>query len=282
MTDVCSTKQSIVDLSSALCDGGASPVFVGGHPMAGSERGGIGAADPYLFENALYVLTPSTPSWSSDERVAGAVARLSDLLKCTGARLAFMSPSDHDVLAAVVSHLPHMVAAAMVKTLESYSADYPAVSSMAAGGFRDATRVAKGDAALWRDILSSNSRNISAVISTFVSELQDLDRLVASGQRDLIAECLEHIATVKDSLPHNLKGLTAPLYEAVVSINDEPGKISGVASLIAQEGINIKDIEIVKIREGEGGTLRLGFSDQKSCRAAQSILSANGYKVRER
>lgn len=282
VTDVCSTKQGIVDLSSELCCGAATPIFIGGHPMAGSERGGIGAADPYLFENALYVLTPSTPDWSNDQRLVSAVARLTDLLKCTGARLAFLSPSDHDVMAAVVSHLPHMIAAALVKTLESYSADYPAVSSMAAGGFRDATRVAKGDALLWRDILSSNSRNISAVISTFVRELQSLDALVASGRGDLVAECLRHIAAVKDSLPQNLKGLTAPLYEVVVAINDEPGKISGVASLLAQAGINIKDIEIVKIREGEGGTLRLGFSDQESSRAAQSILSANGYRVRER
>lgn len=282
VTDVCSTKQSIVDLAERLCRSDSSPVFIGGHPMAGSEKGGVTAADPYLFENALYILTPSKPDWKSDERLSNAIARLSYLLQHTGAHLTFLSPQEHDFMAAIVSHLPHMIAVALVETLESYGTDYPTISSMVAGGFRDATRVAQGNPLLWADILTSNSSNISKAIDSFIHHLRELDRTVASGRKDAVIDCLRRAAEIKSSLPHNLKGLTAPLYELVVSINDEPGRISHVSSLIASSGINIKDIEILKIREGEGGTLRLGFATQSDCESARSILCSHGYKARVR
>ncbi len=281
VSDVCSTKQAIVELS-VESSKSSSPVFVGGHPMAGSERGGVSAADPYLFENALYVLTPSEKRWTEDERLSRAVSVLSTLVECTGARLAFLEPQEHDLMAAVVSHLPHVVAVALVQTLESYSKDHPAVSSMAAGGFRDATRVASGNPGLWRDILLSNAGNIAEVIDQFVKELHEIGELIRSGAGKPLTESLERAATIKNSLPKNLKGLTTQLFELVVAINDEPGKISTVTSIIAAEGVNIKDIEILKIREGEGGTLRLGFADDASCQAAQSMLSAHGFSVRRR
>lgn len=282
VTDVCSTKQGIVDLCSTIGCNGSLPVFIGGHPMAGSERAGIGAADPYLFENALYILTPPKSDWKNDERLSQAISKLSGLLEYTGARLAFLSPQEHDLMAAIVSHLPHVIAVALVKTLESYSRDYPQISSMVAGGFRDATRVAMGSPLLWTDILTSNASNVAKAIESFSRELAELSALIASDDRDTVTDNLQHAADLKRSLPQNLKGLAAPLYELVVAINDEPGKISGVTSLIAAAGINIKDIEILKIREGEGGTLRLGFADQTDCRAALSLLCSNGYRARER
>lgn len=282
VTDVCSTKQGIVEMCSELCSTASAPAFIGGHPMAGSERCGVAAADPYLFENALYVLTPSEPDWRNHKRLSLAISRLSQLLEHTGARLTFLSPQEHDLMAAVVSHLPHMIAVALVKTLETYSCDHPTISSMVAGGFRDATRVANGDPLLWADILTSNSTNVSKAVETFVQELIKLSRLITSDQRSTVLDCLRRAAEQKASLPHNPKGLTAPLCELVVAINDEPGKISGISSLIASQGINIKDIEILKIREGEGGTLRIGFSDQADCEAAMSLLCSHGYRARER
>ncbi|NLU42666.1 MAG: prephenate dehydrogenase [Firmicutes bacterium] len=282
VTDVCSTKQRIVDLAVTCAAGDAAPVFIGGHPMAGSERQGISAADPYLFENALYVLTPPFHRWEENPRMRRAVETLSGLIKQTGARLAIIPPEEHDFMAAVVSHLPHVVAAALVETLDSYTMEYPSVSSMAAGGFRDVTRVASGNPELWTDILLSNAENVSETIHRFSQILSEFGLLLQRGSPGALAGSLERAAEIRSSIPQNLKGLTAPLHELVVAINDEPGKISSVTSLIAAEGINIKDIEILKIREGEGGTLRLGFSSPSDCEAAQSVLAANGYGVRRR
>ena len=282
VTDVCSTKQRIVELALTCGDTDSAPVFIGGHPMAGSEKQGISAADPYLFENALYVLTPPSYDWEESPRVRGAVETLADLITHTGARLALMSPEEHDFMAAVVSHLPHVVAAALVGALDWYSIEYPSLSAMAAGGFRDVTRVASGNPELWTDILLSNSGNVAEAIDTFFQVLNDLGDLIHCGRPDALATALDRAAEIRSSIPQNLKGLTAPLHELVVAINDEPGKISSVTSLIAAEGINIKDIEILKIREGEGGTLRLGFANSSDCEAAESVLTAHGYGVRRR
>lgn len=282
VTDVCSTKQRMVDLALTCAAGDTAPVFVGGHPMAGSERQGISAADPYLFENALYVLTPPLCDREENPRVRRAVETLSDLIRQTGARLALMSPEDHDFMAAVVSHLPHVIAVALVETLDSYTEEHPSVSAMAAGGFRDATRVASGDPELWTDILLSNAENVCEAIDRFSQVLSELQFLLKLGSMQAVARALDRAAEIRSSIPQNLKGLTAPLHELVVAINDEPGKISSVTSLTAAEGINIKDIEILKIREGEGGTLRLGFAAPSDCEAAQSVLSAHGFRVRRR
>ena len=175
VTDVCSTKQRMVDLALTCAAGDTAPVFVGGHPMAGSERQGISAADPYLFENALYVLTPPLCDREENPRVRRAVETLSDLIRQTGARLALMSPEDHDFMAAVVSHLPHVIAVALVETLDSYTEEHPSVSAMAAGGFRDVTRVASGDPELWTDILLSNAENVCEAIDRFSQVLSELN-----------------------------------------------------------------------------------------------------------
>ena len=134
--------------------------------MAGSEKQGISAADPYLFENALYVLTPPSHDWEESPRVRGAVETLADLITHTGARLALMSPEEHDFMAAVVSHLPHVRSQRAGGRLIGQHR-VSVLSAMAAGGLRDVTRVASGNPELWTDILLSNSGNVAEAIDTF-------------------------------------------------------------------------------------------------------------------
>lgn len=274
VTDVGSSKGSVFLAATEALPPGV--VFIGGHPMAGSERGGIAAANPYLFENAFYVLTP-TPG-QEHHFLTG---RLLELVKSTGARPIFMDPWEHDRVVAAVSHLPHMVAAALVNTLAQVASS-EVYFSLAAGGFRDTTRIAGGDPLLWRDIFLSNKERVLEMIDQFQAVLGSLRDMLASGQEKELVAALEDARRVRQEIPVKVKGMLAPLYELVVVLADEPGAIGRVAILLAQEGINIVDIEILRVREGEGGTLRLGLGNPESVQRAVSVLRAAGFTARER
>ena len=282
VTDVCSTKGEVMEAASDLMKS-SSPcgcVFIGGHPMSGSERAGIEAADPYLFENALYILTP--PPEVEEQRVEDALARLRDALKPTGAHILLMPAEKHDSMASVVSHLPHLVAVALIETLVEYEEELPGVAAMAAGGFRDTTRVASGDPLMWRDIFVSNAEDLSTAFGAFLANAEDLLSLALSGTGSEVQERLKTAALLRDGLPQNRKGLLIPLHELIVTLKDEPGRLAEVTGIMADAGINIKDIEVLKIREGEGGTLRLGFMSSEDADRGGDLLEGAGYKVRRR
>jgi prephenate dehydrogenase len=274
VTDVGSSKGSVFLAAKEALPPGV--VFIGGHPMAGSERGGIAAADPYLFENAFYVLTP-TPE-QKDHYLTG---KLLELVQATGARPIFMDPWEHDRVVAAVSHLPHMVAAALVNTLAK-AASSEVYFSLAAGGFRDTTRIAGGDPYLWRDIFLSNKERVLEMIDEFQGVIRSMRDMLALGQEAELVAALDDARKVRQEIPAKVKGMLAPLYELVVVLADEPGAIGRVAILLAQEGINIVDIEILRVREGEGGTLRLGLGNRESVQRAVSVLRAAGFTARER
>jgi len=274
VTDVGSSKGSVFLAASETLPPGV--VFIGGHPMAGSERGGIAAADPYLFENAFYVLTP-TP----EQEEHFLTRRLLELVKATGARPVFMDPWEHDRVVAAVSHLPHMVASALVNTLAQVASS-EVYFSLAAGGFRDTTRIAGGDPFLWRDIFVSNKERVLEMIDAFQTALGSMRDMLAGGQEAELVAALDRARKVRQEIPAKVKGMLAPLCELVVVLADEPGAIGKVAILLAQEGINIVDIEILRVREGEGGTLRLGLGNRESVQRAVSVLRAAGFTARER
>ena len=160
LTDVGSTKQGIVEVFDDFSQYGVWGI--GGHPMAGSERQGIAGADQYLFENAVYILTPGRNS------PATAIEKLSSLLRLTGAHIIIMDAKKHDHLVALVSHLPHLVASALVAMLK----DEDEALALAASGFRDTTRVASGDSILWGEILLSNRRRLADQVGIFIDQLK--------------------------------------------------------------------------------------------------------------
>lgn len=274
ITDVGSTKAEICrDVAAFLPP---ELVFIGGHPMAGSERAGMAAADRYLFQNAVYVLTPP------DNCPPDALETLRELVEATGAHPMLLSPEEHDRAVAVTSHLPHAVAAALVLTLAEVGSGLPAAYQLVAGGFRDTTRIAAGDPVLWRDILLSNRDAIVPVLAQFERALERLRAALEEGRGDDLQAQLAAARERRSGLRLHSKGILGRVFDIVVHVVDRPGVIARVATLLAEQGINIIDIEILRVREGEGGTLRLAFEREDAMNRALAVLRDAGYPARPR
>ncbi|RDV80935.1 prephenate dehydrogenase [Ammonifex thiophilus] len=274
VTDVGSTKREIVEAAEKLA-AKYSFAFVGGHPMAGSERTGVENADPYLFENAYYILTP-TPSTPAE-----AISRVEELVEAVGARKVAIPPDLHDYYVAAVSHLPHCLASALCNLIASLP-EKEAILPLAAGGFRDTTRVAAGDPALWRDILLTNTDPLRELLALLLQVLQELEGLLAKKDARELEEWLRRAQTLRKEVPTKSKGYLPELHEIVVTVPDRPGVIAHLASLLAAKDINIADIEILRAREGEGGTIRLAFTRSEAQEKAYETLAAAGIEVRKR
>lgn len=272
--DVGSTKGAVCRRMREVLPPGV--VFVGGHPMAGSEGQGIEAADPYLFQNAVFVLTPG-------EGVPAAVLEdLRALVSLTGAEVALMDPDLHDRAVAAVSHLPQLVAVALVDAAAAAEAESPGVLALAAGGFRDTTRITASPAGIWLDILDSNREAVLEMLGRFRAALDGLEAAVRAADRRRIEAAFTRAREVRGRLPRRPKGLLPAYFELVVTVEDRPGVIGRLAGVLGERGVNIEDIEILRLREGEGGTIRLGFATEDECSRAFAVLAGHGYKVQRR
>jgi prephenate dehydrogenase len=271
ISDVGSTKRAILQAAAESLPENVR--FVGGHPLAGSEQRGIRAADPFLFQNAYYVLTPSAgvPSEEAD--------RLGSFLGTLGARVIFLPAEVHDRIAAAISHLPQLLAVSLVRFLDGLGACREAAVHLAAGGFRDMTRIASSPYAVWRDILDTNREVIEDVFHRFLGEARSVVEGLGDGS---IAGVFEGAARTRAEIPRDTKGFIRRLWDVLVVVEDRPGTIASIAVPLAARGININDIEVLKVREGEGGTLRLGFASEKDAREAMRVLAEIGYGARLR
>ncbi len=167
VTDVGSTKTEIV----RRADG--APLFVGSHPMAGSERTGVEAATPLLFQDATWALTPVA---STDP---GALRRLQRFAQELGARTLVLSPEDHDAMVAVTSHLPHVLSAALMRQAADARLLHPETARLAAGSFADLTRIAASSPEIWRDVCLSNRDAVLDALRHYRHQLDGLEAAVA-------------------------------------------------------------------------------------------------------
>ncbi len=272
ITDVGSTKSEIVAAAGRCLP--SHVYFIGGHPMAGSEKRGPSSSDPYLFQNAIYVLTPgnAVPGTTVD----GFGAFLDENLGC---RHVVLAPDTHDAVAAAVSHLPHLVAVALVNTAALMDGRVPGTLSLAAGGFRDMTRIASSPYAMWHDILSTNKTRIAPLIDDFISALTGIKEQLL---RDGLHDAFRTAADTRAKIPGSTKGFIGALSEVFVIVKDQPGMIALLANACAKENINIKDIEVLKVRENEAGTIRLAFETRSVARQAAGIFKNLGISAWER
>jgi len=270
VTDVGSTKRAIVKASGNLP---SSVYFVGGHPMAGAETTGVESADPFLFQNAVYVICPA------GERNREAARKYSELVSALGTRVLVMSPSNHDRIAATISHLPQIVAVGLINLAASFNKNDSNTLNLAAGGFRDLTRIASSPFEIWRDICKTNADEIKEQIDSFIKQLKSLGKLVGTGE---LGTSFERAAKSRALIQKDAKGFLSPVYQIVVTAPDEVGVIKRIAMGLADESINIKDIEVLKVREGEGGTIMLGFASVADRARAIKILVEMGFPTRIR
>jgi prephenate dehydrogenase len=271
VTDVGSTKRAITRHAAESLPPGVH--FIGGHPMAGSENRGVLAADPFLFQNVIYVLCPA------EGVPAAQVESLSALLGDIGANVTIMDAETHDRIAAAVSHLPQMLAVALVEMVGGLDSERAPYLRLAAGGFRDMTRIASSPFVIWDDIFRTNVDAVRETMDAFIERLRKLrDRI---GSRAL-AEDFETANITRAAIPKDTKGFMRTLSDVLVVVEDKPGVIAHIATALAGEGININDIEVLKVREGEGGTLRFAFEHEEEARRAVALMEGIGYSARLR
>lgn len=248
VTDVGSVKASVVKtVEDARPE--TAPRFVGGHPMAGSEQEGLEGADAELFQGATWVLTPTR---TTDPE---AFARVQSLVRSLGAEVVAIDAANHDVMVAVVSHVPHLAAGTlMLLASEQAGEAHGPLLQLAAGGFRDMTRIAAGHAGIWPDICAENRDAIVTTLDQYVRALQEVRDRVAAGDRNGLLESLERAREARTNLP--IAGLEeGPFVEVRVPVPDRPGVLAEVTTLAGQLGVNIADLEIAHSIEGREGVL---------------------------
>ena len=263
VTDVGSVKGPTVE---AVAD----PRFVGGHPMAGSEQEGVDGADPTLFEGAVWVLTPTEDT--DDDAYATVRAVVSSL----GAEVVALPPDRHDALVAVVSHVPHLTAATLMGLAADRSEEHAALLRLAAGGFRDMTRIAAGHPGIWPDICAENRAAIVEVLDRLGDALGDMRDLVSKGDRDGLLGALERARAARVNLPSRFER-PDDLAEVRVPVPDRPGVLADVTTLATDLDVNILDLEIAHSGEGQRGVLILVIEAAMGERLRGGLL-ARGYR----
>jgi prephenate dehydrogenase len=243
--------------------------FVGGHPMAGSEQVGVKGADAELFLGATWVLTPAQ---NTDP---ACFAHLRSIIASMGAEVVALSPAEHDALVAVVSHVPHLTAATLMNIADRASEEHSVLLRLAAGGFRDMTRVAAGQPTIWPDVCAENSDAIVETLDLLVSELSKIRDKVARRDRAGLLEALDSAATARRALPARAVR-PEHLAEIRVPVPDRPGVLSEITALASGLAVNIADLEIAHSTEGDRGVLVL-VVDADSAGRLEEALEARGY-----
>jgi len=243
--------------------------FVGGHPMAGSEQDGVAGADADLFDGCVWLLTP-TRRTDPD-----AILSLRALVTSLGAEVVALTPEDHDELVAVVSHVPQLAATTLMDVASTGAQERATLLRLAAGGFRDMTRIAAGNPSIWPDICLANREAIVAALDDYLSALTDVRGLVADGDRDGILALLERGRKARRSLPVGA-AVEGVLVELRVPVLDRPGVLAEVTTLAGILGVNIADVEIAHSMEGGRGVLVL-VVPQSGASALEDGLTDAGY-----
>ena len=241
--------------------------------MAGNEGKGVAWADALLFENAVYVLTPTA---QTPESLVQAFSNLAELI---GAKVLVLDPVTHDKIAAAISHLPQLVAITLMNLISKFQNENPFYLQLAAGGFRDMTRIASSPYSIWEDIISTNSEEILKLIDAFIVAMKETRTRLLNHQ---LEEAFESSAKNRLSIPRDTKGFLRSHYDLSVEVEDKPGVFASIANALADSKINIKDIEVLKIREGDSGTFRLSFESDEDRSLAQTILKQIGFNSRAR
>lgn len=273
LTDVASLKADLsLDVESRLRVDGLGPArFVGGHPMAGSERSGPEAADAALFQGATWVLTPTA---TTDD---DALHRLSAFLRRLGARVLVLPPARHDELVAVVSHLPQLAASALADVAaEVAETSGEALLAVAGGGFRDTTRIAASEPQLWVDILKGNRGAVLEALTHYRDRLDDLRAALEAGDWDEVATVLGRASAARRRLVP--KAVEVPVVDLVVALEDRPGTLAAATTALGEAGVNVEDLAMRHAAAGDRGALLVRI-DAGAADRAVAALEAKGLQV---
>jgi prephenate dehydrogenase len=266
VTDVGSTKRTLLERIEGVA---GSERFVGGHPLAGAETAGVDGAREDLFEGARWYLTPGPRSQGIlFDRLHGMIAGI-------GARPQAIDAAEHDRRMAAISHLPHVLANVLVGAASTIGGpERPAVGR----SFRDATRVAGANPAIWADIYATNSEAVAAEIDAAAERLRTAAELVRGGDRDALASWQEEAReNRRQALEADLAA--SPLLELRVAVENRPGTVAEIALALAGEGVNIEDMSLFPAADQRTGMVSLWIGGRGEAERAAEIVAGLGHKV---
>ena len=272
LTDVGSVKTSIHEEVIRL---GMEANFIGGHPMAGSEKSGFMNSKAHLIENAYYILTPSAKV--AEEKVDA----YKDFVSSLKALPVILDYHEHDHITGTISHLPHIIASTLVNFVHDTDSKEGMMKALAAGGFKDITRIASSSPVMWQQICLKNSENISQILGEYIEALSHAKDLVDEGNEPALYALFENSKDYRNSMPNGSAGPIKKQFALYCDIIDETGGIATIATILASNNISIKNIGIIHNREFEEGVLRIEFYDEDSANRASVLLQKYRYVIYE-
>ncbi len=270
ITDVGSVKGNIHRGIEKL---GLEASFIGGHPMAGSEKSGYENANDHLMENAYYVITP-TPLSPQDK-----VDELAALVKDIGAIPLIMDYQTHDYVVAGISHLPHIIAATLVNLVKDKDSDAQLMKQVAAGGFKDITRIASSSPEMWQQICLENKDNLAGILGDYIEALQNIKGEIEASSDTAVYDLFEESREYRNSLPDKSRGPIKKHYAIYCDIIDKAGAIATIATILGVHQVSIKNIGIIHNREFEEGVLSIEFYDEAASLQAAELLKKFQYTI---
>ena len=270
LTDVGSVKGYIHETVKEL---GLEHCFIGGHPMAGSEKTGYSASNDILLENAYYVVTPT--EYTTNEQLEMYIS----LIKKTGAIPIVANPTVHDYAVAGISHVPHLIASSLVNMVRKNDTPDEFMKLIAAGGFKDITRIASSSPEVWAQICTTNAEQISLILEKYISILADVKHYVDQKDSEAIYNMFSESREYRNSISINTKGPVLARYTFFCDIEDKEGSLNSITHLLSVNHISIKNVEIIHNREFKQGALLTEFYDEASLIKAKEILTNAGYQI---
>ena len=270
ITDVGSVKTNI---HQAVAELGLSSQFIGGHPMCGSEKTGYKNAKDNLLENSYYILTPGekvSEDWIND---------YTELVRSIHALPLISEPEKHDFSTAAISHLPHLIAGELVRLVMNNDSPDQFMKTIAAGGFKDITRIASSSPDMWQSICESNASKICVLMDMYIRQLTDINQQLKQKQYNCVGELFKEAGPYRLSM-NDLNGSSAQkIYQLYLDLPDVAGAIANVAAILAKHNISIRNIGITHNREHQEGVLYIVFYNEQTMEQAIPLLNENGYRI---
>lgn len=270
ITDVGSVKANIHETVKEL---NLEANFIGGHPMAGSEKTGYENATDRLVENAFYAITPTALTAETK------LAEYEAIVDAIGAIPVILDYREHDYAVAGISHLPHIIAAELVNLVKASDSDKGIMKLIAAGGFKDITRIASSSPEMWEQIFMTNTENIIDLLSDYIDLLGNVKNQLEDKNGPFINARFRESRDYRAQFADRSRNSIIKMYTIHVDIEDEIGTLANVVTLLSGEQISIKNIRIVNNRENDEGVLAIDFKDNDALSQAADALKTHGYTI---
>lgn len=273
ITDVGSVKGNIHNAVTML---GMCSNFIGGHPMAGSEQTGYENSSAQILENAYYVLTPS------EDVAPQKIEFLTTFVKTIGSLPLLIDYNKHDDIVAAISHVPHVIASSLVNLVKDSDDESEQMRLLAAGGFKDITRIASSSSIMWQNICLTNQKSIEHFLNKYIDVLSSIRDSIKKADETALYDFFDSAKEYRDCIPSKKAGILQEIYEVYLDIIDETGAIATIATILASNNISIKNIGIIHNREFEQGVLRIEFNESNASEKALALLKKYNYTIYER